>query len=92
MYMSYTASTEDDETSADDNIRIIIYSIWTDWRWRNMKKEVTQASQSEFFSWVSEGNIRKDEGACVLPGRNVEYIERSLSEFLQGGTICETNI
>jgi hypothetical protein len=32
MYLPYTASTDDDETSAKDNIRIIINSIWTDRR------------------------------------------------------------
>jgi hypothetical protein len=35
MYLPYIASTEDDETSAEVKIRIIINSIWTDKRRSN---------------------------------------------------------
>jgi hypothetical protein len=41
---------------------------------------------------VSQGNPRKDDGACGLAGGNVEYIQRSLSEVLEEETICETKI
>jgi hypothetical protein len=32
MYLPYTVSTDDDEASAEVNIRITINSIWTDRR------------------------------------------------------------
>jgi hypothetical protein len=32
---------------------------------------------------VSQGNIRKDNWTCGLPGGNVEYIQRSFSEALK---------
>jgi len=32
IYLPYTSSTSDDETSAEDNIRVIINRIWTDRR------------------------------------------------------------
>ena len=56
----------------------------------NIKSQKLQ--NFKFFPWMSYGNMKKDDGTCVLPGINVEYFQISLSELLQGGTICETNI
>ena len=73
MYLPYTASTDDDDTSAEVNIRIIINSIWTDSR--SQRPRCLRRSSSAaclLRSWV-----RIPPGAwmfvscecCVLSGR-----------------------
>ena len=46
MYTSYTASTDEDVTSAEDIIQIIINSIRVDRKWSNKNEyKVTKASK-----------------------------------------------